>query len=141
MPIITDLAYAQQLDADDPLAHFRHQFVFDDSELIYLDGNSLGRLPKASCDLSLDLIQRQWGQRLIRSWNEGWIDAPQRLGGLLAPLIGAQRQEVIVGDTTSTHRFHVRVARRCSIRPSAWPTALSDPAPERALTLSGPRAV
>ncbi|HJW84167.1 MAG TPA: hydrolase, partial [Anaerolineae bacterium] len=75
----TDLRYALDLDRGDDLAHFRDEFVIDDPDLIYLDGNSLGRLPKRSADRLRDVIQREWGQRLIRGWNEGWFTAPQRI--------------------------------------------------------------
>ena len=100
---------ARALDAADPLARYRDAFALPEG-VIYLDGNSLGVLPRAVTPALADTVQRQWGERLIRSWNEGWIDAPQRLGGLIAPLIGAQPHEVIVGDTTSTHLFKAIVA-------------------------------
>ena len=97
------------LDAADPLAALRDRFVLPD-EVIYLDGNSLGALPRAAAPALADMAQRQWGERLIRSWNEGWIDAPQRLGGKLAPLLGAGADEVIVGDSTSANLFKLLVA-------------------------------
>ena len=75
------------LDAADPLAAYREQFALPDG-VIYLDGNSLGALPRATPAALADVATRQWGDRLIRSWNEGWIDAPQRIGGKIAPLIG-----------------------------------------------------
>jgi kynureninase len=100
---------ARALDRTDPLARFRDHFALPDG-LIYLDGNSLGALPRAVPDALADTATRQWGDRLIRSWNEGWIDAPQRLGARIAPLIGAAPHEVIVGDTTSTHLFKALVA-------------------------------
>src|SRR5258708_38711096 len=98
-----DVDYAHQLDQQDPLAHFRNEFVIDDPMLIYLDGNSLGRLPKRTADRMRQVIDVQWGQRLIRGWGEGWFDAPQRLGGKIAKLIGAQPDEVIVTDSTSVN--------------------------------------
>ncbi len=100
---------ARALDAADPLAAYREQFALPDG-VIYLDGNSLGVLPKATPAALADVATRQWGDRLIRSWNEGWIDAPQRIGGKIAPLIGAAADEVIIGDTTSTHLFKALVA-------------------------------
>lgn len=103
-------AAAQPLDAHDPLAHFRQHFVIDDPELIYLDGNSLGRLPRAAAALARDLVERQWGSRLIRGWNEGWIDAPQRIGAKIARLIGADPDEVLVADATSVNLFKLVVA-------------------------------
>ncbi|MES3090046.1 kynureninase [Sphingomonas aerolata] len=96
-------------DAADPLAAYREQFALPEG-VIYLDGNSLGALPKATPAALADVATRQWGDRLIRSWNEGWIDAPQRIGAKIAPLIGAAAEEVIVGDTTSTHLFKALVA-------------------------------
>ncbi len=97
------------LDAADPLAAYREQFALPEG-VIYLDGNSLGALPKATPAALADVATRQWGDRLIRSWNEGWIDAPQRIGAKIAPLIGAAAAEVIIGDTTSTHLFKALVA-------------------------------
>ncbi|MCB0240770.1 MAG: kynureninase, partial [Anaerolineae bacterium] len=76
----TDIDYAYELDAADPLASFRERFVIADPDLIYMDGNSLGRLPRASIDVAADLVQRQWGERLIRGWNEGWWAASERIG-------------------------------------------------------------
>lgn len=110
MTIPTDAAYASQLDAQDPLAHFRERFVITDPDLIYMDGNSLGRLPKATIPLAEDIIQQQWGTRLIRSWNEGWFTAPERVGAKIAALIGAQTDEVIVADSTSVNLFKLVVA-------------------------------
>ncbi|MEG3172549.1 kynureninase [Sphingomonas sp. ZB1N12] len=100
---------ARALDATDPLAAYRGQFALPEG-VIYLDGNSLGALPKATPAALADVATRQWGDRLIRSWNEGWIDAPQRIGAKIAPLIGAASDEVIIGDTTSTHLFKALVA-------------------------------
>src|SRR5215831_10130324 len=101
----TDLAYADELDAHDPLAHFRERFVITDPNLIYMDGNSLGRLPRAAVPFAEELIQQQWGERLIRSWNEGWFTAPERVGAKIARLIGADTDEVIVADSTSVNLF------------------------------------
>ncbi|USU04973.1 kynureninase [Sphingomonadaceae bacterium OTU29LAMAA1] len=100
---------ARALDAADPLARFRDRFALPNG-IIYLDGNSLGALPRAVPAAIADATTRQWGDRLIRSWNEGWIDAPERLGAKIAPIIGAAADEVIVGDTTSTHLFKAIVA-------------------------------
>ena len=103
------LEQAQALDAADPLAGYRERFVLPDG-VIYLDGNSLGCLPKATIAASADVVERAWGQRLIRSWNEGWIDAPQRVGAMIAPLIGAAADEVIVADSTSVNLYKLIVA-------------------------------
>ncbi|MFN2168303.1 MAG: kynureninase, partial [Anaerolineae bacterium] len=100
-----DLAYALSLDAEDPLAGFREHFVFADPDLVYLDGNSLGRLPEAAVGTAADLVTRQWGERLIRGWNEDWWQAPERVGAKIASLLGAQADEVIVADSTSVNLF------------------------------------
>jgi kynureninase len=104
-----DLHTARALDAADPLARYRDLFALPDG-VIYLDGNSLGALPKSAPEALNDAATRQWGERLIRSWNEGWIDAPTRLGARIAPLVGARADEVIVGDSTSAHLFKLLVA-------------------------------
>lgn len=100
---------ARALDAADPLRHFRSKFALPEG-VVYLDGNSLGPLPRETAPKLGDMIDRQWGERLIRSWNEGWIEAPQRIGGKIARLIGAQPDEVIVTDSTSVNLFKLIVA-------------------------------
>ena len=100
---------ARSLDASDPLASMKQRFALPEG-VIYLDGNSLGALPKATVDILADTVTRQWGERLIRSWNEGWIEAPQRIGAKIAPLIGAAPSEIIVGDSTSANLFKLLVA-------------------------------
>ncbi len=104
------LEHARTLDLADPLAPFRERFVIEDPDLIYLDGNSLGRLPKASADLAQKLVRDAWGVRLIRSWNEGWLGAPERIGAKIAQLIGAAPDEVIVADSTTVNLFKLAVA-------------------------------
>ncbi len=108
--IKTSRAHALTLDAEDALAPFRERFVIADPKLIYLDGNSLGRLPKATAARADRLIHKEWGERLIRSWNEGWLDAPARIGAKIAQLIGAQPDEVIMADSTSVNLFKLVVA-------------------------------
>ncbi len=103
------LEQARAIDAADPLAAFRDRFALPPG-VIYLDGNSLGPLPRITGPAIADMVTNQWGDRLIRSWNEGWIDAPQRIGGKVARLIGAQADEVIVTDSTSVNLFKLIVA-------------------------------
>ena len=110
MAIDTSDDYARALDASDPLAPFRERFVIDDPSLIYLDGNSLGRLPQATLTLSQDIVRRQWGGRLIRSWNEGWMDLSGRIGSKIANLIGAKTTEVVTADSTSVNLFKLALA-------------------------------
>jgi kynureninase len=101
---------ARALDAADPLRGFRDRFVLPEG-LIYLDGNSLGALPKAAIARQRSLVEEEWGSELIRSWNtRGWIEAPQRVGASIAPLIGAKPNEVIVADSTSVNLFKLIVA-------------------------------
>lgn len=106
----TDLEYAQELDASDELASMRDEFVIDDPHLIYLDGNSLGRLPRRTVPLLQDTVEKEWGQRLICSWNDGWLDCAQELGGKIARLIGAQADEVILADSTSINLYKLAAA-------------------------------
>ncbi|MBA3878832.1 MAG: kynureninase [Sphingobium sp.] len=100
---------ARARDAADPLRGFRERFVLPVG-LIYLDGNSLGPLPRATEAAVADLTKRQWGERLIRSWNEGWIEAPLRIGDKIARLIGAAPGEVAVADSTSVNLFKLLTA-------------------------------
>lgn len=106
----TTLDLAHTLDTQDDLAQFRDEFVNDDPNLIYLDGNSLGRLPKRTVNFIQNTIEQEWGRRLIRSWNEGWLQASPELGGKIAKLIGAQADEVIVTDSTSVNLFKLVIA-------------------------------
>jgi kynureninase len=104
------------LDAADPLAGFRDLFDLPPG-VIYLDGNSLGALPKATVTRVGDLITRQWGVDLIRSWNtNAWIEAPLRVGAKLAALVGALPHEVVVADSTSVNFFKL-VAGALALRP------------------------
>ena len=110
MPFDTAVTTAKALDMNDPLADFRKRFVIDDPDLIYLDGNSLGRLPQATAELMQNTIENSWGRRLIRSWNEGWIDLPSTLGANIARLVGAQPDEIIVSGATSINLFKLAAA-------------------------------
>jgi kynureninase len=101
---------ALDLDAHDPLRSFRSGFVIQDPDLIYLDGNSLGRLPKGVAEVMERAVQSDWGTDLIRSWNKGWWEAPQRVGDLLGPLVGAASGQVIVSDQTSLNLFKLATA-------------------------------
>ncbi len=106
----TDIRLAHELDDQDELSAFRQEFVIDDPDLIYLDGNSLGRLPRRTIGHLQDVVQRQWGERLIRAWNDGWIDKPVELGAKIARLVGAQPGEVLVTDATSINLFKLALA-------------------------------
>jgi len=96
---------ARALDADDPLREVRERFVLPDGT-IYLDGNSLGALPKATSPHLFDVIERQWGEDLITSWNRhGWIEWPQRIAARLAPIVGAKPNELLIADSTTVCLF------------------------------------
>ncbi len=99
------LEYARALDRDDPLSSYRSEFVIDDPSMIYLDGNSLGRLPFKTVESMERAIREQWGNKLIRSWNEGWYMQSARLGKKIAQIIGAHPDEVIVSDSTSVNLY------------------------------------
>lgn len=98
------------LDEQDPLGYLYEKFEIP-KDVIYLDGNSLGAMPTGAPARVLEMVQREWGQGLIRSWNaEGWFDKPRTLGDRLAPLIGANPGEVVVCDSTSINIFKALVA-------------------------------
>lgn len=99
------LSHARCLDEQDQLKSFRERFVITDPLLIYLDGNSLGRLPVATVTYLDKAIKEQWGDRLIRSWNEGWYQQSMRLGKKIAQIIGARADEVILSDSTSVNLY------------------------------------
>ena len=101
---------ALALDAADPFAPLRDQFALPEG-VIYLDGNSLGALPKAAGECVAATVASEWGDGLIRSWNAaGWIDAPARIGAKIAPLVGARPHEVIAADSTSVNIYKLLVA-------------------------------
>jgi len=98
------------LDAKDPLAAFRERFL-DDGETIYLDGNSMGRLPKAALRRLQEMAEHEWGTILVRGWTEsGWMESPLRVGDRIGALIGASPGEVLVADTTSVGLFRLITA-------------------------------
>src|ERR1700678_4489266 len=100
---------ARELDAADPLAGYRERFHWDDPSLIYLNGNSLGALPKATQSRLQQMITQEWGTALVRSW-EHWVDLPQRAGEAVAPLIGAAPGQTLVTDSTTIHLYKLAYA-------------------------------
>ncbi|MDP3822950.1 MAG: kynureninase [Burkholderiales bacterium] len=93
------------LDDRDPLAALRGEFQLPEG-VIYLDGNSLGVLPRATPARIAKVVQEEWGRDLIRSWNTaGWVDLSQRIGNKIARLVGAGENELIVGDSTSVNLY------------------------------------
>ena len=110
MPMPFSLPSAQQLDADDPLAACRERFTLPPGG-IYLDGNSLGALPKSVAPRLARAVEHEWGVGLIRSWNDAdWYPAPQRVGARISQLVGAAADEVICADSISVNLFKVLVA-------------------------------
>lgn len=104
---MTTLQDCQQRDAANPLRPLRDLFSIP-SGVIYLDGNSLGVMPKSAAARAAEVVTQEWGQGLIRSWNTaGWFSLPQRLGNRIAPLIGAGQDEVVATDSTSINLFKV----------------------------------
>jgi kynureninase len=101
----TNRAYAQALDAQDPLASFRDRFAWPDGPLIYLDGNSLGPLPKSTQDRIARVVRDEWGAELVRSWHD-WISLPREAGDLIgAHLTGAAPGQTLVCDSTTLNLF------------------------------------
>jgi kynureninase len=109
-------AAAVALDRADPLKSFRSEFVIADPSLIYLDGNSLGRLPTSAVGIVADTVSRQWGDGLVRSWHD-WISLPERLGDDLAPLVGAAPGQVLLSDQTSLNLYKLASAAVGTERP------------------------
>jgi kynureninase len=105
-----DLDAARQRDATDPLASFRDRFALP-AGVIYLDGNSLGALPRATSNRVADAIEDEWGRDLIRSWNTAdWIGAPRRVGDKIARIVGAEPGEIVVADSTAANHFKLLCA-------------------------------
>lgn len=97
-------------DAADPLAEARHRFALPEG-VIYLDGNSLGPLPKATAERLARVVAEAWGRGLIRSWNDaGWIDLPVRVGDKIGRLVGAAPGQVVAADSTSVNLFKLLTA-------------------------------
>jgi kynureninase len=104
------LADIREMDRNDPLRELRGRFSLP-PDTAYFDGHSLGPLPTAALARTGEVVEHEWGERLIRSWNEcGWIEAPQRVGAKIARLIGAKPHEVIVADSTSVNIFKLLTA-------------------------------
>jgi kynureninase len=127
---VTDREYALQLDKNDPLAHFKSQFVISDPEMCYLDGNSLGRLPKATVTAINDFMTKEWGPEVVTGWSH-WVDEAQPTGDLLGEAaLGGAPGQVLICDTTSVNFYqlclaaiHARPGRKTIITDAAnFPT-------------------
>ena len=126
---VTDRAYALELDKNDPLAHFKSQFVIADPEMCYLDGNSLGRLPKETIS-AVNNLMTEWGAEVVTGWGH-WVDEAQPTGDLLGQAaLGAGPGQILVCDTTSVNFYqlclaavHARPGRKTIITDAAnFPT-------------------
>ena len=126
---VTDREFALELDKNDPLAHFKSQFVVTDPEMCYLDGNSLGRIPKATITAVNDFMV-EWGAEVVTGWSH-WVDEAQPTGDLLGEAaLGAGPGQVLVCDTTSVNFYqlclaaiHARPGRKTIITDAAnFPT-------------------
>ena len=94
------------LDAADPLAAFRDRFVIDDDLVAYLDGNSLGRLPRATAERLAAFVNEEWGSRLIRGWDDAWVDLPVSVGDELGEaLLGSAPGQTVIADSTSVNLY------------------------------------
>ena len=105
------------LDAADPLAAYRDRFVIDDDLVAYLDGNSLGRIPKATVERLATFVRHDWGSRLIRGWGDSWVELPVTVGDELgAALLGAAPGQTVIADSTSVNIYKLLHAA-AGIRP------------------------
>lgn len=127
---MTTRADAQALDTASELAHTRERFVLPEG-VIYLDGNSLGALPVGVAARIADVVEREWGTGLIRSWNDArWMELSGRIADRIAPLVGARGTDIHVGDSTSVSLFKSMVAAARArpdrsvlvVEPSTFPT-------------------
>jgi kynureninase len=109
-PTVTADADPAALDAADPLASFRDRFAIPDPDLIYLDGNSLGRPPLAALERLAQVAREEWAGELTRGW-EHWLEAPRRVGDLLSvELLGARPDEVVICDSTTVDFYRLALA-------------------------------
>ena len=107
---VTDREYALELDRNDPLAHFKADFVVSDPQMCYLDGNSLGRMPIATVESINNFLTQEWGRELVTGWGH-WIDEAQPTGDLLgASALGAGPGQVLICDTTSVNFYQLCLA-------------------------------
>jgi kynureninase len=115
---------AQALDQADPLRAFRDRFSIDDDTLVYLDGNSLGRLPKATVTRAADTVAH-WGKRIVQAWEDGWLELPEQIGDRLGTAaLGAAPGQTVIGDSTTVCFY--KLASAALDAGNAAPTAGTD---------------
>ena len=118
--VVRSQAEAEQADAADPLGAFPDRFVVADPTRCYLDGNSLGRLPRDVAERLADVVERQWGEELVEAW-EHWIDLPRRLGDRLAQgVLGAAPGSTVVADSTTVNLYKLLDAA-CALQRARQP--------------------
>lgn len=116
---LTTRAAARRMDTGDPLSGFRERFLHSDPDLIYLDGNSLGRLPLTTVERLAEVVRDDWGDRLIRAWPERWSDIPRRVGDRIgAHFLGAAPGQVVIADSTTVNFFKLAGAALDAAEPS-----------------------
>jgi kynureninase len=121
-----DREQMQRLDEADPLREFRDRFAIGPDPIAYLDGNSLGRPPKATLDRLHEVLDEEWTGRLIRGWTEGWTDLPAAVGDRLgATVLGAESGQVVVADSTSVNLFKLLHAA-AGLRPDRSEIVIDD---------------
>ena len=98
--------FALQMDQADVLKSFRNQFFHNPSE-IYLDGNSLGKLPLKTQEIIQNTLNEQWGHSLISSWNKNWLALPKRISDKFARLLNTNPKEIIIGESTSVRLYQL----------------------------------
>ena len=108
---------AEELDRDDPLAHLRERYVGAETSLVYFDGNSLGRPLRATAERLATFVEQEWGGRLIRGWDESWMELPLVVGDeIAAACLGAAPGQTTVGDST-TVLLYKALRAACALRP------------------------
>ena len=113
---ITDRSYALELDAKDSLAKYKDEFIVTNPEIAYLDGNSLGRLPKKTISAINSFLEKEWGTQVVEGWST-WVDEAQKTGNLIGKAaLGAAEGQVLACDTTSVN-FYQLVGAALAARP------------------------
>lgn len=110
MAINLSLEFARELDQADPLAGYRERFYNAEPNMIYMDGNSLGRLPLQTIGRVEEFVKDEWGAKLIRSWGINWYEAPISVGEKIGKLIGAGAGQVVVSDSTTVNLFKLAMS-------------------------------
>ena len=101
-----EIKFSQKLDHNDPLSSFKNEFINNDDE-IYLDGNSLGKLPKLSKIKIKNILDNEWGINLISSWNDFWLELVDRVSSKLEKLFNSSKNEIIIGESTSVYLYQI----------------------------------